>query len=482
MKLLQTEDQHIITALGDRAFVTLLSSSKFGQGNIYELVPITKTDDVQTTSTDDGKEKVEQQPQQKKDKEIQAVTSKFSKNDDMLLLCAVSRYDKSLSVYSILLSPDDVVDEKMTLKEVGPNLVHRTKKRSSSLVFSHVSSGCSSKNNEPVDVIIAGDLAGDVITFPATGKVENLSRHLLGHTASTLTSVKVVQSANDDKVMKILTSDRDEKVRISSYPDAFNVEGYLLGHTAYISSMDVIPSNDWCVTCSGDGTVKLWDYEKCIEIASIDAIARDSIKVAEIKNNESDEKNEIEKTRENEKLRRVLVPVGVSAKGNNLAVVYDGIDDIHIFIIVANEGNNNNKNQISIEANGKINCSEQPLAASYTSDGSLFVLMKEPSFIRHYSSKLNESGNIVFEEIGSCSISLAIRDIGTKSNMTMPLSVLEMDETTGKVKLEKANQEGNKGFVKHEPWLNVDRVEIAKEAGRRRKRRLLERQKCNGKK
>ena len=108
--------------------------------------------------------------------------------------------------------------------------------------------------------------------------------------------------------------------------------------------------------------------------------------------------------------------------------------------------------------------------------------MKEPSFIRHYSSKLNESGNIVFEEIGSCSISLAIRDIGTKSNMTMPLSVLEMDETTGKVKLEKANQEGNKGFVKHEPWLNVDRVEIAKEAGRRRKRRLLERQKCNGKK
>ena len=69
----------------------------------------------------------------------------------------------------------------MTLKEVYPNFVHRTKKLSFSLVLSYISSGCSSKHNDPIDVIIAGDLAGDVITFPVTGKVETLSRHFSQH-------------------------------------------------------------------------------------------------------------------------------------------------------------------------------------------------------------------------------------------------------------------------------------------------------------
>ena len=67
------------------------------------------------------------------------------------------------------------------MKEVYPNLVHRTKKRSFSLALSYISSAYSSKNNEPIDVIIAGDLAGDVITFPVTGKVESLSRHFSQH-------------------------------------------------------------------------------------------------------------------------------------------------------------------------------------------------------------------------------------------------------------------------------------------------------------
>ena len=51
----------------------------------------------------------------------------------------------------------------------------------------------------------------------------------------------------------------------------------------------------------------------------------------------------------------------------------------------------------------------------------------------------------------------------------------------GLVKREKANQEGNNGLVKHESWLNADRVEISKETRKRRVRRLLEKNNCNGK-
>ena len=84
-------------------------------------------------------------------------------------------------------------------------------------------------------------------------------------------------------------------------------------------------------------------------------------------------KKMIEKTIEIEKLRGELCSCWSFYWRKNLVVVYAGIDDIHIFIIVANKGKNNNKNQISIQDNGRINCSEQPLAPSYTSDGSLFV-------------------------------------------------------------------------------------------------------------
>jgi tRNA (guanine-N(7)-)-methyltransferase subunit TRM82 len=80
----------------------------------------------------------------------------------------------------------------------------------------------------------------------------------------------------------ILTADRDERVRASSFPNTHVVRGYLLGHESFVSTMDAVYSPSMvgvvgnehrdadarggggigrtvCVTGSGDGTVRLWD-------------------------------------------------------------------------------------------------------------------------------------------------------------------------------------------------------------------------------
>eukprot|EP01137_Pigoraptor_chileana_P024138 Opistho-2@91588 len=65
----------------------------------------------------------------------------------------------------------------------------------------------------------------------------------------------------------ILTADRDEKIRISRYPRAHNIEGYCLGHTEFVSRICLAPAafSGALVSCGGDGSVRLWDYRAVVQ-------------------------------------------------------------------------------------------------------------------------------------------------------------------------------------------------------------------------
>eukprot|EP00985_Skeletonema_marinoi_P026840 scaffold21198_cov80-Skeletonema_marinoi.AAC.1 len=167
-----------------------------------------------------------------------------------------------------------------TTKLLYPSAIYNLPKRARSLAFTSV---------DDLQVIVAGDLSGDAIAFPvptdapsstcdeneAVKAMSTPKRLLLGHTASMLTGLSVV--SNDQQQQFILTADRDEKVRISYFPETHIIHGYLLGHSSFISCMDAISNErSLCLTASGDGTSRLWDYQTCKEVGMLPVVIKKS--------------------------------------------------------------------------------------------------------------------------------------------------------------------------------------------------------------
>lgn len=71
---------------------------------------------------------------------------------------------------------------------------------------------------------------------------------------------------NDDQTA-VITCDRDEKIRVTSYPDTHNLISYCMGHTEYVSKMELVPHNpQWLASISGDQTIRIWDYKTGVEL------------------------------------------------------------------------------------------------------------------------------------------------------------------------------------------------------------------------
>lgn len=58
----------------------------------------------------------------------------------------------------------------------------------------------------------------------------------------------------------MITSDRDEKVRITNYPQTENIQSYCLGHLEYVSAIEQLPADNLLVSVSGDKTLRVWNY------------------------------------------------------------------------------------------------------------------------------------------------------------------------------------------------------------------------------
>lgn len=81
------------------------------------------------------------------------------------------------------------------------------------------------------------------------------SEALLGH-LSMLLDVAVTK---DQKY--VITCDRDEKIRVSHYPNSYNIESFCLGHTEFVLQIEILHGVEpLLLSCSGDGTLKLWNY------------------------------------------------------------------------------------------------------------------------------------------------------------------------------------------------------------------------------
>ncbi|XP_012943107.1 tRNA (guanine-N(7)-)-methyltransferase non-catalytic subunit wuho [Aplysia californica] len=59
----------------------------------------------------------------------------------------------------------------------------------------------------------------------------------------------------------VVTCDRDEKIRVSDFPDSYNIRSYCLGHTAFVISLVCDSRQKVLMSGSGDCTVRLWSLQ-----------------------------------------------------------------------------------------------------------------------------------------------------------------------------------------------------------------------------
>ncbi|KAJ3234730.1 WD repeat-containing protein 4 [Chytriomyces hyalinus] len=110
------------------------------------------------------------------------------------------------------------------------------------------------------DLVVA-DKFGDVHRLSVGGEKIKL---LLGH-CSFVTAMIL-----DLDLGHVITSDRDEKIRISSFPDTFQIEGFCLGHTGFISAICKVPNRPReIVSGGGDGLLLFWNVSTVSETQRI---------------------------------------------------------------------------------------------------------------------------------------------------------------------------------------------------------------------
>ena len=93
--------------------------------------------------------------------------------------------------------------------------------------------------NLAINAISISDKSGDVFQFVIESE-EKEGKCILGH-LSMLLDIKLSKCGKF-----IITCDRDEKIRVSHFPNAYNIHNFCLGHSDFVTCLDMF--NDGKVT------------------------------------------------------------------------------------------------------------------------------------------------------------------------------------------------------------------------------------------
>uniref|UniRef100_A0A182QIJ6 tRNA (guanine-N(7)-)-methyltransferase non-catalytic subunit wuho n=1 Tax=Anopheles farauti TaxID=69004 RepID=A0A182QIJ6_9DIPT len=114
----------------------------------------------------------------------------------------------------------------------------------------------------PKHGVLIGSDKSDCFEFELLGKSEQRSKWILGH----MSLILDLAISEDERF--IVTCDRDEKIKISSYPDCHNIVNYCLGHKEYVCGLEIIEP-DRLISLSGDGSLVLWNFIQGNELCKL---------------------------------------------------------------------------------------------------------------------------------------------------------------------------------------------------------------------
>ena len=436
--LIARNGNNFVVGLKDQAFLVLDAKA----GSVVELlVPQdskadttkepSKPSEAKKSSTEQTNTKEKSSfPRQKvhdrrkaADEQLKEISAVAIIGDKDTLYCAVARNNKAMHIYALK-------SDNLPETSCQSSLNYRTPKRVSAFAFADIPTADSSST---MPLLISTDLAGDAYAYNLVEKGERL---LLGHTASMLTDIATADNL-------LFTCDRDEKIRISRWPETYIVEGFLLGHTAFVSGFTTL-SSSLGVSCGGDMTVRLWDLKAQVEIAS-----------ASTSNDE------------NSKADAIPTAIAASSCGSIVAVIYDDCSRLSIYKV-------NKGEPPSLELFENVECPSQPLSIVFNEQGSdaskseLTVLMKDPEYVVVYDIPHSGTEGVAVAPKADIGVLQGLKALASTKTIAMPSTVLEKDDFGNPV-LSKINETRGPG-KEDAPWNRVERVELAKERERRRKK------------
>ncbi|EFO21908.2 hypothetical protein LOAG_06577 [Loa loa] len=141
--------------------------------------------------------------------------------------------------------------------------------------------------------VILSDRAGNVRRYSLDTKNSEKSRSneltddeescegelLLGH----ISMVLDIDISDDRRFL--ISVDRDEKIRISRYPECYVIHRFCLGHSSYVNSVQ--SKGTLLFSSSGDGTLRVWDMEDGKQIAQCDCLDKKAIRRCQVFPNSS---------------------------------------------------------------------------------------------------------------------------------------------------------------------------------------------------
>lgn len=356
---------------------------------------------------------------------------------------------------------------------IGSNTI---RKKPTGLVYSILPTTLSTTNQ---GVLLVSDKAGDIWALNGP----DLSNQLCvsGHTASVITDMCI-----ENKHSLVATSDRDEKIRITSFPNMITIESYCLGHTNVVTSCSFISNTNkddnliGLISTGWDHKIILWNAK---DGSILDQIGKEEVEeekvsnidekimsiddnneaITEIEEKDNEDIIELDKVYDESKAGHYPFKVTSSLDGKLAAIIFFGLPLVRLFQI------NNNSSTLSFGNEIDINLNGIPVDIIFNGNH-LAVYLPKPDYIQIFTLSYNNN-NIEFKDDNDC---MKIKEKCLLLNIDISQQLVMADDDS-------ANSNSN-GMRKHELDKPFDRSldlplqgkKSIQREGRKRERELRE--------